>query len=360
MLAYIGDDLGRIVTETIDGVTTTYGYAYDLAGRLTDVTRDAVAVAQYTYDANGNRLSHATPTTSVTGTYDDQDRLLSYGTASYTYADSGELETKVDSATDETTSYEYDALGNLRAVVLPDGTVIEYLVDGENRRVGKKVNGVLSKGWLYRTALQPVAELDSAGSVVARFVYARGANVPELMMKGAATYRIVTGHLGSPRVVVDSATGVLAQRMDYDEFGKVVLDTNPGFQPFGFAGGLYDADTGLVRFGARDYDAAAGRWTAKDPILFAGGDTNLYGYVVSDPVNVIDPRGTSPGQFLRCVLAGRDLLICLQQEVESFSHGPMGDCAWCPGGDCNKCGFRFRRRPRPNPGWGKDRDLPEE
>jgi RHS repeat-associated protein len=65
--------------------------------------------------------------------------------------------------------------------------------------------------------------------------------------------------------------------MDYDEFGNVINDTNPGFQPFGFAGGLYDQDTKLVRFGARDYDASVGRWTAKDPISFNGGDTNLYG-----------------------------------------------------------------------------------
>ena len=55
----------------------------------------------------------------------------------------------------------------------------------------------------------------------------------------------------------------------------VTLDTNPGFQPFGFAGGLYDADTGLVRFGARDYDAAVARWTAKDPIRWDGGQANL-------------------------------------------------------------------------------------
>jgi RHS repeat-associated protein len=69
------------------------------------------------------------------------------------------------------------------------------------------------------------------------------------------------------------------------------VDTNPGFQPFGFAGGLYDADTGLVRFGARDYDAITGRWTAKDPILFAGGQANLYAYVNGDPVNHLDPKG---------------------------------------------------------------------
>jgi hypothetical protein len=32
----------------------------------------------------------------------------------------------------------------------------------------------------------------------------------------------------------------LAQRLDYDAWGNVTTDTNPGFQPFGFAGGLYD------------------------------------------------------------------------------------------------------------------------
>jgi RHS repeat-associated protein len=74
----------------------------------------------------------------------------------------------------------------------------------------------------------------------------------------------------------------------YDEFGQVITDTNPGFQPFGFAGGLYDRDTKLVRFGARDYDPTVGRWTAKDPILFTGRDTNLYGYVLNDPVNLVD------------------------------------------------------------------------
>jgi RHS repeat-associated protein len=79
--------------------------------------------------------------------------------------------------------------------------------------------------------------------------------------------------------------------MDYDVWGRVIEDTNPGFQPFGFAGGIYDRHTGLVRFGARDYDPETGRWTAKDPILFGGGDANLYGSVGSDPVNVIDHSG---------------------------------------------------------------------
>src|SRR5262244_3622951 len=111
------------------------------------------------------------------------------------------------------------------------------------------------------------------------------------MIKGGYTYRLITDHLGSPRLVIDATTGHVVQRLAYDAFGRVIVDDNPGFQPFGFAGGFYDPDTKLTRFGARDYDAETGRWTAKDPILFGGGDANLYGYVANNPVDFIDPLG---------------------------------------------------------------------
>ena len=93
------------------------------------------------------------------------------------------------------------------------------------------------------------------------------------------------------RLVVNSQTGAIAQRLDYDAYGRVLTDTAPGFQPFGYAGGLYDPDTGLVRFDARDYDAQVGRWTTPDPWQFDGGDTNLYAYVLGDPINHADPSG---------------------------------------------------------------------
>jgi hypothetical protein len=48
---------------------------------------------------------------------------------------------------------------------------------------------------------------------------------------------------------------------------------------------------GLVRFGARDFDPYTGRWTARDPILFAGEQANLYAYAGNDPVNFLDPTG---------------------------------------------------------------------
>jgi RHS repeat-associated protein len=124
---------------------------------------------------------------------------------------------------------------------------------------------------VYEDKLRIAAEVDAAGNVVTRYVYALRPNVPEYMVRAGVSYRLVTDHLGSVRLVVNASTGVVMQRIDYDEWGRVSSDSNPGFQPFGYAGGLYDADTGLVRFGARDYDAGVGRWTAKDPIRFEGG-----------------------------------------------------------------------------------------
>jgi RHS repeat-associated protein len=196
--------------------------------------------------------------------------------------------------------YFNDVLGNLRSVLFPDGKQIEYVIDGRNRRIGKKVNGVLTQAFLYQDNLNPVVELDGNGNVVSRFVYGSKANVPDYMLKGGKTYHILSNHLGSPKLVIDVSDGSIVQKMNYDAFGNVIEDSNPGFQPFGFAGGIYDLDTKLIRFGARDYDAETGRWTAKDPILFAGGDTNLFGYVLGDPLNLLDLNGlASSGQTIK-------------------------------------------------------------
>ncbi len=147
-----------------------------------------------------------------------------------------------------------------------------------------------------------MAELDGANNVVSVFVYGTRANVPDYMLRGGNSYRIVSDQLGSVRLVVEASTGTIAQRIDYDEFGNATVVTDqacalaktcPLFQPFAFAGGLFDADTGLVRFGARDYDAQTGRWVSKDPTLLAGG-TNPYAYAAGDPVNFVDSNGAHP------------------------------------------------------------------
>jgi RHS repeat-associated protein len=290
---YTRDKLGRITqkVETIGGVTDTFVYTYDTAGRLTDVTKNGAVVGHYTYDSNGNRLSQTDQAGTVNGAYDAQDRLLSYGNLQFTYTPNGELLTKTNPVLGQTATFTYDVLGNLKSVSLPDGTAIEYVVDGQNRRIGKKVNGTLVQGFLYQNQLNVVAELDGTGAVVSRFVYGTMRNVPDYVIKGGIMYRIISDYLGSPRLVINTTDGTVAERIDYDEFGNVIADSNPGFQPFGFAGGLYDQHTGLTRFGVRDYDAQVGRWTVKDPIRFGGTDTNLYGYALNNPIKFLDPFG---------------------------------------------------------------------
>jgi RHS repeat-associated protein len=281
---------GQIIgkTETALGETHDYTYAYDGAARLVGVLRDGVPQQSLSYDANGNRLTSVTQTRTDYATYDDQDRMTAYGNATYTYGAGGDLQSR--SAGGTTTYYSYDTSGNLLTVVLPDGRRIDYVADPLDRRVAKMVNGALVEGFLYDGRLRPVAWLNGAGVVRARFVYAAHANVPEYMSTAVGTYQIITDHLGSPRLVLDAATGAVLQQLEYDAWGNVLTDSNPGFQPFGFAGGLFDRDTGLVRFGARDYSPDTGRWTSADPVRFLGGP-NLFEYAANNPANLVDPTG---------------------------------------------------------------------
>ncbi len=285
------DGVGRITqnSETLGSVQHEWVYTYDTAGRLTDVAEDGAATSHYTYDVDDNRTSYMNASGTTFATYDAQDRLQTYGGATYGYGANGELQSRTGA--EGVTSYAYDVFGNLLSAGLPDGTALGYVVDGQNRRVGKQVNGALTTGFLYQDQLNTVAQLDGSGNVVSRFVFGSKPNVPDYYTTSAGTIRILSDHLGSPRLIVNTASGSVVEEIEYDEFGNVTNDTAPGTIPFGFAGGLRDLDTGLVRFGARDYDPSVGRWTSKDPIRFQGKQINFYVYASNDPINTRDPSG---------------------------------------------------------------------
>ena len=176
------------------------------------------------------------------------------------------------------------------STALPDGRTIAYVYDPLGRRIAKKINGVILEKYLWSGLTQLLAVYDGSDNLVMRFEYADG-RVPNVMTKGGQTYYLTYDQVGSLRAVANS-TGSVVKRIDYDSFGNIIADSAPTFVvPFGFAGGLHDRDVDLVHFGFRDYDPATGRWTAKDPIGFAGGDVDLYGYVESDPINFVDPYG---------------------------------------------------------------------
>ena len=300
----IRDNNGRVINkaETVGGVTATYDYEYDEMGRLLSVNKDGMLVEEYGYDTipYGTctyQMNNLRGITDRTLQYDDEDKLLFMDGATYQYDLDGFLTTKTNGS--DITNYSYSSRGELLSVTLPDGTFIEYVHDPLGRRIAKKVNGVITQKYLWQGLTQLLAIFDGSDNLLQRFEYADG-RMPVAMTKGAEIYYLTYDQIGSLRLVADTS-GNVVKRINYDSFGNIIADSNPAFQmPFGFAGGLHDRDTGLVRFGARDYDPDVGRWTAKDPIFFAGGDSDLYGYCLYDPVNFVDANG----QFINIGAAG--------------------------------------------------------
>jgi RHS repeat-associated protein len=289
-LEYTLDTFGRIkgVAETGPAGSTTTTYTYDGSDRLASVAVNGVSTETETYDAAGNRTASRTPSGMTKATYDARDRLVTSGAATYAWASDGTLAQRADAS--GMTKFSFDDLGQLRGVTLADGQAVTYLIDADGRRIGREVAGKLVAGYLYDPAGQVVAETDATGAVTAQFGYDDLGHLA-LVQRGTSAQRVITDPNGSPRLVIDAQTGAIIDAITYDAWGRITKETAPGTIPFGFAGGLADPGTGLVHFGARDYDPIAGRWISSDPIQFAGQDPDLYRYSASDPVNKSDPSG---------------------------------------------------------------------
>jgi RHS repeat-associated protein len=274
------DNTGRI-TKKEDG--STYDYTYDADGQLTGVSKEGSPFEHYIYSTNGNRTATATTTAS----FDVQDRITDQGGINYVHNADGFM-TQRGSDT-----LVYSARGELLEATA-GGTTITYAYDGYGRRVGRKTGPENWYQYLYvdpQNAYPVTATRDPAG-VLTSYHYDDFGHL-FAFQRGGVWYYVATDQVGTPRVISD-ATGNIIKTLDFDSYGFLIADSNPGFDlPIGFAGGISDRVTGLVRFGARDYDPMIGRWTAKDPILFGGGQMNLYGYVGNNPVSLVDRKGKS-------------------------------------------------------------------
>jgi len=263
--------------------------------RLTQVSLNGMQTEAYQYDANGNRVLSTSTQLGVinqNANYNNGDQLQAAGNQTYRYDSNGRLKTKTRTTDDGaiiTTTYQYSSDGRLLKVTTPEKT-IEYRHNALGNRVAKLVNGQVVEKYLWQNKTTLLATFDANGNLKKRFEYTLG-HAPTAFTQDGEKYFILTDQIGSPRIITDSI-GNIVKEITYDSYGNILNDSNESFElPFGFAGGMHDKDTGLIRFGYRDYDPETGRWTARDPIGFEGGDSNLYGYVLGDPINLVDPDG---------------------------------------------------------------------
>lgn len=299
---YLYDGMQRIkqLTENVAGVSTIYTYIYNARSQLETVTKDGVVSEQYAYDNYGNRTTVNLSNVNYSYSNNNINQTNKYswtisGTTKhreFSFNNAGQLTGTVNKTGNAVTSsknFSYNIFGNLNAVSWASQN-LEFKYDAFDRQIATYLNGAVKRKLIYGIDNLPIAELNENDRIINTFVYA-DQNTPILMRKGSVDYYIVSDIRGSVKMVVKATDGNVMQKMEYDAFGKVLSDDNPGYTPFGYAGGLYEYRTDLVRFGARDYLAETGKWSAEDPIGFLSGSFNNYTYVSNDPVNYADPSG---------------------------------------------------------------------
>jgi len=298
------DTKGRLTeyNSTIDGTAT---YTYDDTDQLTGADYSYQTDETYTYDANGNRTNTGYDT-------DANNRLASDGTYNYQYDDEGNRTKRTNIATGAVTEYTWDYRNRLTKVLErasaqgPATKVVEYSYDVFDRRVGKDVDDDgdedVDRGERYVYDGQHIAlQFDGDDDLTHRYLF--GPAVDQILADEDASGDVLwslADHQGTVRDLAEYDSGqdetTVVNHVKYDAFGNIRGQSNSSLTPhFAYTGREWDPDAGLYYYRARWYDPKTGRFVSEDPIGFAGGDANLYRYVVNRPLNFIDPTGCSGG-----------------------------------------------------------------
>ena len=161
----------------------------------------------------------------------------------------------------------------------------DYFYDGDSRRVRIKEleSGTQTKDETFVWCGSRICQKRS-GATVERNYFEQG------FEEGTSGYFYARDHLGSVREVVGSDGTTVASRVSYDPWGKSTGSGSGALSDFGFTGHYFDRPTRLGLTKYRGYDPGLGRWLSRDPIGLRGG-SNLYGYVLGDPLRFRDRYG---------------------------------------------------------------------
>jgi RHS repeat-associated protein len=295
--SYSHDNIGNRTSKT---ASETELYLYDLIYRLTNVT-NLQKPESFLYDDVGNRTMG--PGANDSGySYNAGNQITQGRKLGYSYDSNGNQTTKAQTGiTDKTWTQTWDYENRLVKVEKAKGAenrTVTFKYDPFGRRIEKQLTTIIDSitktaTWKYVYDGDNIAVeiyTNDAG-VTEKTWYTHGANIDEhlaIERNGQYFYYHADG-LGSIANITDASRNIV-QTYQYDSFGMVKPSTN--FRnSYTYTGREWDKETGLYYYRARYYDPMEGRFVSKDPISFAGGDVNLYGYVQNNPVNYIDPPG---------------------------------------------------------------------
>lgn len=201
----------------------------------------------------------------------------------FSYDDNGNLDSVQNSTSN--TQYGWDAADRL-VKITQGNEIIEFVYDGSSRRVAEKLNGMITKRWIWCGA-EICEERDASGTNVTKRFFPQGEQI------SGVNYYFTRDHLGSIREMLTSNGTTIKAQYDYDPYGRRSMTSGTDLADFGFTGHYYHKTSALSLALYRAYDANLGRWLSTDPIGENGG-LNLYGYVSNDPVNYSDEFGLIP------------------------------------------------------------------
>ncbi|MFN3197540.1 MAG: RHS repeat-associated core domain-containing protein [Bradymonadia bacterium] len=283
------DAAGRIasITEDLGEGPRQRTFERDADDQLLAVRAGDLELERYAYDEDGNRTGAIRdgifrPNLAL---YDAADRLLELDGAASTYDADGHLVAQGDLAV------HYDTQGHLLSAQRGEAPIVRYGVDPLGRRTSRWTDGETQR-WLYANPWSPFTPTHHQrdGGSWDRLIHHPDTGHLLAVIRGGSVFAVLTDHRGSPLMVV-SAEGESMRRLEWTAFGEITADVGDFELPVGFAGGLPDEETGWTHFLFRDYAPRAGRWTMRDPMLFDGGQFNLYAYVHNNPVDWRDPTG---------------------------------------------------------------------